>query len=109
MAGLTREQWTGQLILNHTSGYRDAPVTATLLSDGSTRTVTRRVSSFSTWDAQLLYAISRQMDLRLGVRNLLNQPAPLSFAQTAMQVFGTNTVYSNLWGRTVQLGITLRF
>lgn len=109
MAGLTREQWTAQLILNHTSGYQDAPVTATLLSDGSTRTVTRRVPSFSTWDAQLMYAVGRQMDLRLGVRNLLNQPAPLSFAQTSVQVFGANTVYSNLWGRTLQLGMTLRF
>ena len=109
MAGLTREQWTGQIILNHTSGYQDAPVTAILVSDGSTRSITRSVSSFTTWDAQLLYAVGRQMDLRLGVRNLLNQPAPLSFAQSSLQVFGANTVYSNLWGRTLQLGMTLRF
>jgi iron complex outermembrane recepter protein len=109
MAGLTHEQWSTHLVMHHTSSYMDAPVDATNLVDGSVSTITRRVSSFTTWDLQVLYAANRQLDLRLGVRNLLNRQAPLSFAQNSSQVFGANTAYSNLWGRTLDLGMALRF
>ena len=109
IAGLTREHWSGFLILNYTSSYQDAPVSATNLGSGALENVTRRVAPFTTWDLQLLHAVNRQFELRLGVRNLLNQQAPLSFAQSSVQVFGSNTVYSNLWGRTLDLGMTWRF
>ena len=109
MAGLTREDWSGFLILNYTSSYQDAPVLATNLGTGALQSVTRRVTPFTTWDLQLLHAVNRQFELRLGVRNLLNQQAPLSFVQSSAQVFGANTVYSNLWGRTLDLGMTWRF
>jgi hypothetical protein len=33
----------------------------------------------------------------------------LSFTQTSTQVFGANTIYSNLWGRSLELGMTMRF
>ena len=109
MAGLTREHWSGFLILNYTSSYQDAPVWATKLGTGALERVTRRVAPFTTWDLQLLHTVNRQFELRLGVRNLLNQQAPLSFVQSSVQVFGANTVYSNLWGRTLDLGMTWRF
>jgi iron complex outermembrane receptor protein len=109
IGGVSQGDWSAQLILNHTSSYDDSPVTATLLADGTSSRVTRRVASFTTWDMQALYALGRQMDVRMGVRNLFNQHAPLSFSSTTQQVFGANTVYSNLWGRTLELGITVRF
>ena len=109
MGGLTRDQWSTHLIMNHTSSYMDAPVDAANLNDGSVSTVTRRVNSFTTWDLQILYGANRQLDLRLGMRNLFNRQAPLSFVQNSYQVFGANTVYSNLWGRALDLGMTLRF
>lgn len=109
MGGLTRENWTTTLVLNHTSAYQDAPVWATRLADGSSSSVTRRVSSFTTWDAHVLYTASQNLDLRLGVRNLFNREAPLSFAKTSQQVFGANTVESNAWGRVLQVGMSLRF
>lgn len=109
MGGLTHEQSTAQLIMNYTSGYRDLPVEATDLADGSTTTVTRRVRAFATWDLQLRHSVNRQLDLRLGVRNLFNQQAPLSFVGSSRQVFGANAVYSNLWGRVLEMGVSLRF
>lgn len=109
MSSLTRENWTAMLILHHTSAYQDAPVWATRLRDGSGSKITRRVASFTTWDAHALYAAGRHIDLRIGVRNLFNQAAPLSFASNSIQLFGANTVESNVWGRTWQLGMTLRF
>lgn len=109
IGGLSAENWNTQLIMNHTSSYQDASVYATNLSNGIEDKVTRRVASFTTWDVQASHAFSRQMDLRIGVRNVFNQQAPLSFAQTSSQVFGANTIYSNLWGRSLELGMTIRF
>jgi iron complex outermembrane receptor protein len=108
-AGLTRSDWSAQLIMNHTSGYQDTLVYATNLSDGTSSEVAHRVASFTTWDLQAMHAINKQMGLRLGLRNLFNQQAPLSFVQSSSQIFGANTIYSNLWGRSLQLGITARF
>jgi iron complex outermembrane receptor protein len=108
-AGLTRSDWSAQLIMNHTSGYQDTLVYATNLSDGTSSEVAHRVASFTTWDLQAMHAINKQMVLRLGLRNLFNQQAPLSFVQSSSQIFGANTIYSNLWGRSLQLGITARF
>lgn len=109
MAGLSRENWSTFLILNHTSAYQDAAVTATNLTTGALESVTRRVQAFTTWDLQWLHTVNRQLDLRAGIRNLFNRQAPLSFAQTSSQVFGANTVYSNLWGRSIELGVAWRF
>lgn len=109
IGGFSRENWSTQLIMNHTSSYQDASIYATNLSDGKSNKVSHRVTSFTTWDIQASKAIGRQMDLRLGVRNVFNRPAPLSFAQTSFQVFGANTIYSNLWGRSLELGMTIRF
>ena len=35
--------------------------------------------------------------------------APQTFAPSSIQVFGANTRYANLWGRTLQPGMTARF
>lgn len=109
-ASLTRDAWTGNLSVNHVSGYIDADVRATNLDSLKVETVSgRRVPSFTTWDVTMQYALNTKTDLRLAVLNALNQDAPLSFSQTSTQVFGANTMNSNLWGRTIQLGMTLRF
>lgn len=109
VGGLTSGDWSTQLIMNYTRHYQDASVSATNISNGSEETVTRQVRSFTTWDVQASYALGKQMDMRLGIRNLLDQHAPLSFAQTSLQVLGANTIYSSLWGRTLELGMTVRF
>jgi iron complex outermembrane receptor protein len=109
IGGFSRENWSTQLIMNHTSSYQNSTVSATDLSDGTSSKVSHRVTSFTTWDVQASHAIGRQMDVRLGVRNVFNRQAPLSFTQTSTQVFGANTIYSNLWGRSLELGMTMRF
>jgi iron complex outermembrane receptor protein len=109
-ASLTQAEWTGSLSMNHVAGYTDADIKATNLDNLKVETVSgRQVPSFTTWDITAQYAMSRQMDLRIAVLNIMNQEAPLSFAQTSTQIFGANTVNSNLWGRTIQVGMTVRF
>lgn len=107
--GLTRENWSAMLILNHTSGYQDQTIPAMRVADSTWTSVTRRVGSFTTWDTHAIYNVGRSIDLHLGVRNLFNQTAPLSFAGTSLQLFGANAVTSSVWGRTWQVGMNLRY
>lgn len=109
-ASITRAEWTGSLSVNHIAGYTDADIKATNVDSLKIETVSgRQVSSFTTWDFTFQYAMSKQIEFRIGVLNIMNQEAPLSFVQTSTQIFGANTVDSNLWGRTIQAGMTVRF
>lgn len=104
------QNWDSHLVLNYTSGYVDAPVSALNSATLKQETISnRRVSSFSTVDWTLRHRLTPGVDLRVGVSNVFNIKAPLSFAQTALQVYGVNTVYSQMWGRIIELGITARF
>ncbi len=110
MTSLSSEDWTGSLVMNYVSGYTDKDITAlNLTTMKDEKVIGRRVSSYLTWDVISTYAINKKMDVRVAIFNLMNQQAPLSFSQTSFQVFGANTVNSQLWGRTLQLGATLRF
>lgn len=110
MVGLTRSDWDSHLIFNYTSGYVDADVAAVNLDTLKNEVVSgRKASSFTTLDWMWRYHLSPNVSARFGVTNLLNARAPLSFTQTAIQVYGFNTIYSQLWGRALQLGVTARF
>ena len=108
--GLTRSDWDSHLIFNYTSGYVDADVAAVNLDTLKNEVVSgRKASSFTTLDWMWRYHLSPNVSARFGVTNLLNARAPLSFTQTAIQVYGFNTIYSQLGGRALQLGVTARF
>ena len=107
--GFARQDHTLAVALHYIGGYADAPVLATRLSTGQQETVTRRVASMTTFDARWQWAWSRDADLHLGVRNLLNRQAPLSMVPGSIQVFGASTAHSDLWGRVLELGLNVRF
>lgn len=109
MGGLSRSEWTATLVVQHVSGYTDAPIQATDLATGSREYVSRQVRSFTTLDAFVSWMIQPNISLNLGVRNVFDQDAPQTFATSSIQLFGANTRYANLWGRTLQLGMTARF
>ena len=110
MTSLSTMDWTGSVVMNYVAAYTDSDVTALNLETMKDETVSgRKVSSYITWDVISTYAINKKMDVHLAVFNVLNQNAPLSFSQTSTQVWGANTINSQLWGRTVQVGATLRF
>jgi len=109
VTGLTRPDWSLNVVMNHTSGYHDLPLNPTNLDTGAVESVNKVVSPFTTWDLVFQSGWLTGMDLRLNIRNLFNHQAPLSFATIAQQLGGANTVYSNLWGRVVELGLTARF
>lgn len=107
--GLTRQDHTLALTLRHTGGYADAPVLATRLATGQQETVVRQVASMTTFDVRWQYAWRRDVDLQIGLRNVLNRQAPLSLVPNSIQVFGASTAHSDLWGRVVEIGFNARF
>jgi iron complex outermembrane receptor protein len=110
MLGLTQTHWSGLLALNYLHGYVSAPVTAyNTVTHALERIDNLRIPAYWTLDALLSHALSPKMDLRLGVRNLLNQQAPRIVATEVPNLASTSTALADLWGRTVQLGLTVRF
>lgn len=107
--GLARPGWRLQLVLHHTSGYRDMAIEALQLASGQTETVRREVRSYTQWDVLMQADLRPGLQGRLGVRNLFNRSAPLSFASSSTQLFGANAVYAPLWGRVLELGLIARF
>lgn len=98
------------LAMNYVSSYKDADISAINVENQKTETITgRKVNAFKTWDINAQYVVNKWLDLKLAVFNVLNKEAPLSFSETSKQVFGANTINSQLWGRTVQIGMTLRY
>lgn len=108
-AGLARPGWRLQLVVHHTSGYRDTPIEALNLGKGQTETVRREVQAYTQWDLLVQAELRPGVQGRLGVRNLFNSPAPLSLASSSTQLFGANAVYAPLWGRVLELGLVARF
>lgn len=109
-SSLSNGTWTGTLVVHHTSGYRDASVTAIDMNTGSRELVGgMRVRSFTSIDLLGSWRVDRHVSIHMGIQNLFDQNAPQTFAQSSVQVFGANTQYANLWGRTLQLGMSARF
>lgn len=101
MGGLTQGDWSTTLVIQYVSGYQDASIMAIDQANNSRENVTRKVRSFTTLDAFVTWAIQRNVSLSLGVRNILDQEAPLTFLPSSTQMFGANTRHANLWGRTL--------
>lgn len=108
--GWTQEKWSNNIILNYTNGYKDMDVYSTNTGTLESEKISgRKVTHFTTVDLTARYEFMPNMDFRLGILNIFNRDAPISMIQSSSQVFGINTIYSNAWGRTLQLGATIRF
>ena len=110
MLGLEQEQFQWQVQLNHTGGYTDKNITVTNLTTNKSETLQgRKVPSFVTADLMMLYKVSNNTQMRLGVSNILDSEPPLSFYSANSLAWGGNSQYGNLLGRTVMMGVTHKF
>ena len=88
--------WRGTLSHRYRKGYEDGRP----LPDGSTR----RVESFLMWDAQVGYALARDVRLTLDVHNLLDKDPPFTNSGRGFQV-GYDPGYADPLGRTWTLSL----
>lgn len=110
LLALEQDQVHWQVVLNHTSAYKDKDIKAIRLDTGKSETISSRpVPNFITMDLMALYKPNRQTQVRLGVTNVTQAKPPLSFYSASEQVWGANSQNGNLLGRTLQLGLTHQF
>ena len=84
--------------------FQSSYIDGALLPDGSSR----RVASYTLWDLQLAYAITPDLSLRMGVRNLFDRDPPFSNQSDSFQV-GYDPSYADPRGRFWYVTASLRF
>jgi iron complex outermembrane receptor protein len=102
--------WGATLANNFQLGYSEPcildPETGNSLD--ASGCMTRRVGSYSVWDAQLRYTGLANTTLTLGVRNLLDTAPPLTNQQDQFQV-GYDPTYADPRGRTFYAAVRYTF
>ena len=93
---LDQGAWSATVSQRLRAGYVDEFT----LPDGSTR----RVATYRMWDGQLGYAWSRDVQLTLGVHNLLDSTPPFTNSTVQFQA-GFDPAYADPDGRTWTLGL----
>ncbi|WP_291934280.1 TonB-dependent receptor [Limnohabitans sp.] len=110
LLGLEQSDVQWQLVMRHTSGYKDKDIQANRVDTGQRETIqARKVPSFVTFDLMGLYKWGANTHIRAGVSNLTNRSAPLSFYSANGLSWGANSDAGNLIGRSWQLGVTHKF
>ena len=95
----TASTWGASLTQNYTSGYEDYAVG---FSD------VRMVSAYTTWDASYTWRGVKDLEVLLGVKNLLNQDPPSSRTGQNFQV-GYDAGLTNPIGRQYRLAAKYKF
>ncbi len=67
------------------------------------------IPAFSTFDLVAQYNPTRALELRAGLYNVDNKLPVQGINSPTPYTPGIDTAYSNLWGRTLRLGLTYRF
>ncbi len=98
--------WNASLTNNFTSGYKD--YTNPDAVNGTTYPAERDVSSYSTWDAQVGWRGVKNLDVVLGVKNLLDTDPPSSRTEKNFQT-GYDAQWTNPLGRTLYLKMKYKF
>ncbi len=98
--------WSTSLGNSYFSGYTDQN-SAINLDDGSIVSA-NRVKAYSIWDFSAAYALSKNLNLRLGVQNLLNTPPPFS-NQANFFISGYDPSYTDPRGRFMYLSMQYQF
>lgn len=110
MLGLEQANTFVQMTLNYSSGYTDMDVKAYNTGTKKTEIVSGlQVPGFLTIDFLGTYQVNNATQVRLGVKNLWDRQPPLSFYSASAFTWGANSQNGSLYGRTLQLGATIKF
>ena len=105
-AAYSYDVWNASLTNNYTAGYKD--YTDPLAAISASYPATRDVSSYSLWDAQAGWRGIKNLDVVLGVKNLLDTDPPSSRTSKNFQV-GYDAQWTNPLGRTYYMKLKYKF
>jgi iron complex outermembrane receptor protein len=98
--------FNASLTNNFTSGYWD--YTNPDAVNGTTYPERRKVSSYSTWNTQVAWKAMKNLDLVLGIKNVLDQDPPSSRTEVNFQT-GYDAQFTNPLGRTGYVRLKYKF
>jgi iron complex outermembrane receptor protein len=98
--------WVATAFQNYQKGYHD--ITSNFAAVGFTAPTPRRVSSYETYDAQVMFTGFRNLQLALGVKNLFDKDPPYTNGGGQFAA-GYDIAYADVRGRFVYGTLTFRF
>jgi iron complex outermembrane receptor protein len=109
--------WAHTLAVNFKSGYKDSETTVEVLDaagnpTGDTEDIRLRIKEYFTLDWQTQWNPRKNLQLTVGVLNLLDEDPPLSISITGVnrgQPFGYDDRYYDPRGRTVYANLSYKF
>lgn len=110
-AALESGKMVNSFTLNYRNGYTDAAANPYNIATKAniTQAIRLQVPSYSTIDYQGKYNISKQWDVRLGIKNLLDKEPPLSLRTSSGHQVGYDPRYADTMGRTLYLNTSYTF
>ncbi|MDP1900016.1 MAG: TonB-dependent receptor [Rubrivivax sp.] len=100
-ATLDTGKLSNTLTLKYRSGYTDIKTNARNLTTNKNELVTLKVPEYSTLDWVGVYSFSKALELKLGVKNLLNKAPPLTLRDSSGHQVGYDPRYADPFMRTV--------
>lgn len=92
---------SNSLTVKYRNGYTDQTTTARNTTTNRNESVTLQVPEYVTLDWQTNYQFNKALELRLGVKNLLNKEPPLSLRDSSGHQVGYDARYADPFLRTV--------
>ncbi|WP_167075823.1 TonB-dependent receptor [Massilia aquatica] len=102
---------TNALTINYRNGYKDQETIPydVATSKPALSAIRLDVPSYSTVDYQGKFAISKQWEVRGGIKNLMDKEPPLTLRTSSGHQIGYDARYADTLGRTVYLNTSYKF
>ena len=102
---------TNALTINYRNGYKDQETIPydVATSKPALSAIRLDVPSYSTVDYQGKFAISKQWEVRGGIKNLMDKEPPLTLRTSSGHQIGYDARYADALGRTVYLNTSYKF
>ncbi|MGO4378644.1 TonB-dependent receptor [Pseudoduganella sp. RAF19] len=92
--------FSNTIIANYRNGYTDAEATVRNLTTNKNEVIRLDVPSYITWDWQGKWNVTKAVQLRAGIKNLLDRDPPLSLRNSSGHQVGFDPRYADVFGRT---------
>ncbi|WP_229477207.1 TonB-dependent receptor [Massilia rubra] len=111
VATLETGNMTNALTVSYRNGYTDQSTTLYNVATqaASLAPVRLNVPSYSTIDYQGKFAISKQWEVRGGIKNLMDKEPPLTLRTSSGHQIGYDARYADTMGRTVYVNTSYKF
>lgn len=100
---------TNTLTVNYRSGYTDINATVRDVATNTNTRVQLTVPQYTTFDWQSIYTHNKALEVRLGVKNLMNKKPPLTLRDSSGHQVGYDPRYHDVFLRTVYLQGSYKF